>query len=91
VRATTDHHEGARIEGLNVERREVDLSAQFGIRSEQDLEPAVEPESVDHVGAYTTTDVVLRLEDRDTERLGVQMTGGSETGEPRPDDDDVDA
>jgi hypothetical protein len=85
------HHERSWVEGVHVERTEVDLTPQLGIRREQDLKPAVEPETIDDVGAHTTTHVILSFKHRYRERLGVQVSGSGKPRYASTDDDYVDS
>ena len=84
-----DPNECAGIERAEIERVDVELTVEFGVGPQQDLETAVEDEAVDNVAADPPADAVRRLEhDHRAARL-VQDSGGGKAGETGTDDDDV--
>ena len=60
--AAVGHGDRAAGERARVQRRDVDQPPQRRVRGQQHLEPPVEPEPVDDVGADAAADVVTRLE-----------------------------
>ena len=56
--ATLGPHQSTRLEVLQIECGKVELLGQLGIRGEQHLEPAVEQEAIDMVGAHAPADTV---------------------------------
>jgi hypothetical protein len=76
---------------VQVEGIEIDLTLEFRICGEENLESSVEPEPVHDVRANSSTNVVLRLEYRHVERLCVEVSCSREPCEPCSDDCHVDA
>lgn len=79
--------ERAGIEGTEIEGREVEEAAGFGIGGEEDLEAAVEEEAVEGVGADAAAEAVGGFQEKEGEVGGVKMDGCSEAGETAADDE----
>jgi hypothetical protein len=86
---TVDAHPSTRSETPEVEGIEIEPPCELRIGGEQDLEPAIEPEPVDDVGAHPAADSIARLDDGDVDPGGLEGTGTGESGEPCSHDDDV--
>jgi hypothetical protein len=82
-----DH--GAGSEGLHPQGVEVQLSAYLGVVGVENLETAVETESVDDIGGDSTPDPVGHLQDGDIEPSPGEHPRSDQAGQPGAHDDDV--
>ena len=90
MRAPVDPDVGSRLEAAQVEGRDVGHPIELGVAGEEDLEPAIEAEPVDPVGADPSADSVAGFQHGDpTAGLG-QRPGCGQPGEPGADDHGVD-
>ena len=69
-------HQRTGIEGAQVELIRVELGFQFRVRGEQNLEPTVEEETIDDVGADAPSDSVRGLEDHHFMSEFAEKAGG---------------
>jgi len=83
----TDQRAG--IEGPQAQTLVVERAARLGVRGQQHLEAAVEPEAVHFVGAQATSGRVASLEDQDVHAPARQLAGAAQPGQAGADDDDV--
>ena len=84
-----DSNECAGIERAEVERVDVELTVEFGVSPQQDLETAIEGEAVDDVAADPPANAVGRFEHDHRAPRFVQDPGGGKAGETGTDDDDI--
>ena len=89
--ASIERDDDARCQGLQVQPTMVENPPALGIRGVVELEPAIQQEAVDIVGAYPATDVVRGLEDDDIEAVLVHAIRSAQTRQPRAHDDDIGA
>ena len=70
-------HKRAQVEGVVIED-----ALSLRVRRVVELEAAIEPEAIDHVGAHSAANRVGSLEDRDGHAEGLQTSRGGEPTEP---------
>ncbi len=90
VHAALPTHTRARLERTATERREVHTRAERGIRVVQDLEAAVQQESLHPIGRHAPAGPWGGLEQRDVQTRPREIPGRREAREPRSHHDDVD-
>jgi hypothetical protein len=76
-------------EGAEAQRLEIEALSYLGIGGQQDLESAIEQESVDRVGAYAPPDPVRSFEHGDLDSGARQILRADEPGEACADDHDT--
>ena len=79
----------ARREAAQPERVVVEDAQALGVGGQQNLEPAVETESVDEVGAHPAADPVGSLENQGLAARLAQVPGTGEARDACPDDHDL--
>ena len=89
VRPPTVHDTHPDGERAQAEVGGVERAGERVVAGVHDLEPPVEQEPVDAVGALPTADLVGRVEDDDVASGAREQRRAAEPGEARADDDDI--
>lgn len=89
VKASAVVNSSAGVELLKVEGLIVQKPLGFGIRGDENLEAAVEKETVEGIGPDAAADGVGGFEKEEGNALGMETSGGGEAGETSADDDDA--
>jgi hypothetical protein len=86
ARTGPDHAPG--VEDLEVELRGIQLGLHLLVCRKQDLEAAVQKETLDLVRTDPPPDVICRLDDVDVEALTLEKERAGEAGKTGADDED---
>lgn len=88
VELAVEVDEGAGVEFLEAERFVVEEGLSFRVGGDEDLEPAIEEEAVDEVGADTATNAVGGFKEEEWDVFGAEVGGGGQACQASSDDDD---
>ena len=77
------------LEATQLQRVEIELGLRLRVRGQQHLEPTIEVEPVNNIGADAPPDVVGCFDDHDIAPGRVEHSGGRQTGKPGTDDHDL--
>ncbi len=89
MEGVADPHECPGAEGPQIEAVVVEQLPTFRVRGEHDLESAIEPVAIDHVGADPAARPVTGLEDHDIVARGRDVPRGCQSGQPCSNDSDA--